>query len=83
MAFRITFSSEVDQLTDMVNTTPLSININARLAAAAAAHCRKHGLTLDTFLEHLVYDFLEEELDLADYHKRKTEPTFPIEEIAG
>ena len=67
----------------MAKTSPLPINIDARLAAAAAAHCQKQGLTLDSFVEHLVYDFLEEEMDLADFQKRKTEPTFSLEEIAG
>lgn len=57
----------------MAKQATLSTNIDFELKKALSLFCKKHGLKIQSVVENAIREQLEDEIDLADYLKRKNE----------
>ena len=51
----------------------LSTSIDAELKEALSIFCKKRGLKIQSVVENAIREQLEDEIDLARYHDRKSE----------
>lgn len=62
-------------------TTTLSTVVDSRVKRAAAQYCRKRGLKLRYLVEQALIEQLEDAIDLEAFQKRRSEKTYPFEQI--
>lgn len=61
---------------------PLNARIPAGLKRAMKHYCDSRGLKVQAFLEHLIQEHLEDEMDLELVDERRHEEEIPFEEVA-
>ena len=55
----------------MAKQATLSTNIDSELKAALALFCKKRGLKIQSVVETVIREQLEDEIDLASYQERR------------
>lgn len=65
----------------MSKQATLSTSIDSELKQALSLYCKKRGLKIQSVVETAIREQLEDEIDLADYHKRKDEDEISLASV--
>lgn len=63
------------------STAVLSTIIDARVKRAVSYFCRQRGLKLRYVVEEALVERLEDEIDLAAYHRRRSEEMVSLDDV--
>ncbi len=66
---------------EMSKQATLSTSIDSELKQALSLYCKKRGLKIQSVVETAIREQLEDEIDLADYHKRKDEDEISLASV--
>jgi hypothetical protein len=68
---------------ESMKMTTLNARIPVGLKKAVDRYCSDRGLKVQSFVENLIQDRLEDEYDLKAVDERRDEPTISLEEVVA